>query len=186
METIGLIKNNYEMFRGRLIFPITNTKGRVIAFGGRIMGAGEPKYLNSPETPIFHKRRILYGKAIARKFIHETKEAIVVEGYMDVISLNQSGFKNAVAPLGTSLTEEHLQELWAMAPEPTLCFDGDNAGQRAASRAANLALPFLMPGKSLKFVVLPKGKDPDDVARENPNFLKQLLLGASALSEVVY
>ena len=186
METIGIIKNNYEMFRGRLIFPITNAKGRAIAFGGRIMGVGEPKYLNSPETPIFHKRRILYGKAIARKFIHETGEAIVCEGYMDVISLNQNGFKNAVAPLGTSLTEEHLQELWAMAPEPTLCFDGDGAGQRAAMRAAYLALPFLQPGKSLKFVYLPKGKDPDDVAKESPDFLKKLLQTAKALSEVVY
>ena len=186
METIGIIKNNYEMFRGRLIFPITNTKGRAIAFGGRIMGVGEPKYLNSPETPIFHKRKILFGKAIARKFIHETKEAIVCEGYMDVISLNQAGFKNAVAPLGTSLTEEHLQELWAMAPEPTLCFDGDSAGIRAAARAANLALPFLQAGKSLKFVQLPKGKDPDDVAKENPELLKKLLLGAKSLSEMVY
>lgn len=186
METIGLIKNNYEMFRGRLIFPITNTKGRVIAFGGRILGQGEPKYLNSPETPIFHKRRVLYGKAIARKFIHETGQAIVCEGYMDVISLNQHGFKNGVAPLGTSLTEDHLAELWAMAPEPTLCFDGDGAGQRAAMRAAYLALPLLQPGKSLKFVTLPKGKDPDDVAKESPELLKKLLQTARALSEVVY
>lgn len=186
METIGLIKNNYEMFRGRVIFPITNTKGRVIAFGGRILAQGEPKYLNSPETPIFHKRRILYGKAIARKFIHESGQAIVCEGYMDVISLNQNGFKNGVAPLGTSLTEEHLAELWAMTPEPTLCFDGDGAGQRAAMRAAYLALPHLLPGKSLKFVTLPKGKDPDDIAKESPELLKKLLQTAKPLSEVVY
>lgn len=186
MAEIGLIKNGYEMFRGRLIFPITNNKGRAIAFGGRILSQGEPKYLNSPETPIFHKRKVLFGKAIARKFIHEAGEAIVCEGYMDVISLNQAGFKNAVAPLGTSLTEDHLRELWAMAPEPVLCFDGDGAGIRASTRAANLALAYLTSGKSLKFVELPKGKDPDDIARENPNLLRQLILNAKPLSQLIY
>ena len=186
MIEIGLIKNGYEMFRGRLIFPITNNKGRAIAFGGRILDKGEPKYLNSPETPIFHKRKVLFGKAIARKFIHESGQVIVCEGYMDVISLNQAGFKNAVAPLGTSLTEEHLRELWAMAPEPLLCFDGDGAGIRAATRAANLALPLLTPGKSMNFAELPAGKDPDDIARADPAMFAGLLKNAKVLSQLIY
>ncbi len=186
MGEIGLIRNGYEIFRSRLIFPITDNKGRVIAFGGRILEKGEPKYLNSPETPIFHKRRILFGKSIARKYSHETGEIIVTEGYMDTISLNQAGFKNAVAPLGTSLTEEHLSELWALAKEPSLCFDGDNAGKRAAQRAAMLALPLLKPGYSLKFVELPAGQDPDDVVKQSPATFRNLLNAASPLSEVVY
>ena len=168
MEEIGLIKNTYEMFRGRLIFPITDVKGRVIAFGGRILGAGEPKYLNSPETPIFHKRRVLYGRAIARKAVYDTGSIIVTEGYMDTISLHQSGFKNTVAPLGTSLTDEHLAELWQLAKEPVMCFDGDSAGKRAAIRAGELALPLLKAGLSLKFIELPSGQDPDDVCARQP------------------
>jgi DNA primase len=186
MNEIGLIRNGYEIFRGRAMFPITDGKGRVIAFGGRILDKGEPKYLNSPETPIFHKRRILFGKAIARKYVHETKDIIVTEGYMDTIALNQAGFKNAVAPLGTSLTDEHLQELWGMAAEPTLCFDGDNAGKRAAERAAFLALPLLKPGFSLKFIQLPDGQDPDDVVKSGSGSFTALLAAARPLSEIIF
>jgi DNA primase len=186
MNEIGLIRNGYEIFRGRAMFPITDSKGRVIAFGGRILEKGEPKYLNSPETPIFHKRRILFGKAIARKYVHELKDIIVTEGYMDTIALNQAGFKNAVAPLGTSLTDEHLAELWAMAPEPTLCFDGDNAGKRAAERAAYLALPLLKPGFSLKFIQLPNGQDPDDVVKSGKGAFAALLADSKPLSEIIF
>ena len=186
MQEIGLVKNRYEMFRGRVIFPITDHKGRVIAFGGRILDKGEPKYLNSPETPIFHKRRVLFGKAIAKKPAFETGEVIVTEGYMDTISLSQAGYKNTVAPLGTALSEEHLQELWSMARTPTLCFDGDEAGKRASIRAAELALPHLKPGYSLKFVALPKGQDPDDVVRNNPELFKSLVADAKPLSEIIF
>lgn len=186
MIEIGLIKNGYEMFRGRVIFPITDAKARVIAFGGRILDKGEPKYLNSPETPIFQKRRILFGKAIAKKPAYETSQIIVCEGYMDVIALNQAGFKNAVAPLGTSLTDEHLQELWAMAKEPTMCFDGDNAGKRALIRAAELALNYLKPGYSLKFVTLPEGQDPDDLVKASPERFRELVKNARPLSEIIY
>ncbi len=186
MQEIGLIKNNYEMFRGRVIFPITDSKGRVIAFGGRILSKGEPKYLNSPETPIFHKRRILFGKAIARKPAYDSGNIIVTEGYMDTIALNQAGFKNTVAPLGTALSEEHLQELWALAKEPTMCFDGDSAGKRAATRAAELSLTFLKPGFSLKFVELPAGQDPDDIVRADKALFQSLVASARPLSEILY
>lgn len=187
MQEIGLIKNGYEYFRGRVIFPITNAKGQPIAFGGRILGAGEPKYLNSPETPIFHKRRTLFGKAIARKPAYDAGgEVIVCEGYMDVIALNAANFKNAVAPLGTSLTEEHLAELWKMAKEPALCFDGDRAGQAAALRAANLAIPLLQPGYSLKFIQMPPGQDPDDIVRADKKMFAKLVANAKPLSEIIY
>ncbi len=186
MQEIGLVKNGYEMFRGRVIFPITDGKGRVIAFGGRILSSGEPKYLNSPETPIFQKRRVLFGKAIAKKPAYEAGNIIVTEGYMDVIALNQAGFKNAVAPLGTSLTDEHLQELWVLAKEPSMCFDGDNAGKRAMSRAAELALQYLKPGYSLKFVPLPEGQDPDDMVRADKQRFAALLQQARPLSEIIY
>ena len=186
MTEIGLVKNGYEMFRGRVIFPITDSKARVIAFGGRILDKGEPKYLNSPETPIFQKRRVLFGKAIARKPAYESGNIIVCEGYMDVIALNQAEFKNAVAPLGTSLTNEHLAELWNMAKEPTMCFDGDEAGKRAMSRAAELALQYLKPGFSLKFIQLRDGQDPDDLVRSDRNKFATLLQNALPLSEIIY
>lgn len=186
MQAIGVIKNDYEYFRGRVIFPITNRKGEPIAFGGRILGEGEPKYLNSPETEIFKKRSTLYGKAIARKNVYDTGELLVTEGYMDVISLNQAGFKNAVAPLGTSVSNEHLEELWKMADTPTMCLDGDNAGTKAMLRVANLAMPMLQAGKSLKFVTLPAGQDPDDVARKNPENFRALIGDAKPLGKVVY
>ena len=129
---------------------------------------------------------MLFGKAIARKPAYETAQVIVCEGYMDVIALNQAGFKNAVAPLGTSLTDEHLAELWNMAKEPTMCFDGDMAGKRAMLRAAELALQFLKPGFSLKFVPLPQGQDPDDLVRSDRNMFASLLQNALPLSEIIY
>lgn len=186
IQETGLIKNGYEYFRGRLIFPITNAKGQAIAFGGRILGEGEPKYLNSPETEIFIKRKTLFGKAIARKAAYESGEIIVAEGYMDVIALNAAGFKNAVAPLGTSITTEHVEELWRMSKEPTLCFDGDRAGQAAMVRAANLVVPMLKPGLSLKFVMLPEGQDPDDILRADRALFRKLLDNALPLSEILY
>ena len=156
----------YDRFRGRVIFPITDRGGRVIAFGGRILGEGVPKYLNSPETPLFSKGRVLYGMATAREAAYRNARVIVTEGYTDVIALNRAGYAEAVAPLGTALTESHLHALWRMAPEPILCLDGDEAGKRAAYRAAERALPLLEPGRSLQFVTLPAGQDPDSLLAE--------------------
>lgn len=158
----------YDRFRNRLIFPIEDRQSRVIAFGGRALDAGAPaKYLNSPETPLFHKGAVLYNWHRARRAVHERPEAapIVVEGYMDVIALHQAGFAEATAPLGTALGETQLDLLWRAAPEPLLCFDGDAAGLRAASKLAERALPLLKPGRSLRFVLLPQGQDPDDLLR---------------------
>lgn len=158
-------KEPYDRFRGRLMIPIRDVRGRVIAFGGRIIGDGEPKYLNSPETPLFDKGRTLYNLDRAQAAARKTGRIVAVEGYMDVIALAQAGFDEAVAPLGTALTEHQLERLWRMAEVPLLCFDGDSAGQKAALRAAHRALPLLQPGRSLAFVTLPDGLDPDDLVR---------------------
>ena len=158
-------KEPYDRFRGRLMIPIRDARGRVIAFGGRILGDGEPKYLNSPDTPLFDKGRILYNLDRASPASRQTNRIIVVEGYMDVIALAEAGIADAVAPLGTALTEAQLGLLWRMVPVPILCFDGDAAGQKAAMRAAMRALPLLRPGFSLAFATLPAGQDPDDLVR---------------------
>jgi DNA primase len=158
-------KEPYDRFRGRLMIPIRDPRGRTIAFGGRIIGDGEPKYLNSPETPLFDKGRTLYNLDRAAPASRKTGRVLVVEGYMDVIALAQAGFGEAVAPLGTALTEAQLERLWRLTDVPILCFDGDSAGQKAAIRAANRALPMLAPGRSLAFVTLPPGVDPDDFVR---------------------
>jgi DNA primase len=156
----------YDRFRDRVMFPITDARGRVIAFGGRALEKDVPaKYLNSPETPLFHKGDNLYNLATARQAAHDGSPVVVVEGYVDVIAMVGTGYPGAVAPLGTALTENQLALLWKMADEPILCFDGDRAGQKAAWRAAELALPHLAPGKSLRFALLPEGQDPDDLAR---------------------
>ena len=168
----------YDRFRGRVIFPITDRRGRVIAFGGRVLGDGKPKYLNSPETPLFDKGRVLYGLATAREAAHRNRRVIVTEGYTDVIALNRAGYAEAVAPLGTALTESHLHALWRMAPEPVLCFDGDAAGRRAAWRAAERALPLLEPGRSLQFVSLPAGQDPDSLVAAGGSGAVDACLGA--------
>jgi DNA primase len=158
-------KEPYDRFRGRVMIPIRDARGRVIAFGGRILGDGEPKYLNSPDTPLFDKGRTLYNIDLALPVARKSNRIIVVEGYMDVIALAQAGVGDAVAPLGTALTEQHLERLWRIAEVPMLCFDGDSAGQKAAIRAAHRALPMLQPGHSLQFLTLPQGQDPDDLVR---------------------
>lgn len=158
-------KEPYDRFRGRLMIPIRDARGRVIAFGGRILGDGEPKYLNSPDTSLFDKGRVLYNLDKASPASRQTDRIIVVEGYMDVIALAEAGIADAVAPLGTALTEAQLGLIWRMVPVPLLCFDGDAAGQKAAMRAAMRALPLLRPGFSLAFATLPAGQDPDDIVR---------------------
>ncbi len=169
-------KEPYDRFRGRLMIPIRDPRGRTIAFGGRIIGDGEPKYLNSPETPLFDKGRTLYNLDRAAPASRKTGRVIVVEGYMDVIALAQAGFGEAVAPLGTALTEAQLERLWRLSDVPILCFDGDSAGQKAAMRAAHRALPMLAPGRSLSFVTLPEGVDPDDLVRaKGPAAFEELL-----------
>lgn len=158
-------RESYDRFRGRLMIPIRDVRGRVIAFGGRILGDGEPKYLNSPETILFDKGRTLYNLDRAGPASRQAGRIIVVEGYMDVIALDQAGIGECVAPLGTALTEGQLERLWRLDPAPILCFDGDSAGQKAAVRAALRALPHLGPERTLRFVALPAGQDPDDLAR---------------------
>lgn len=162
--------------RNRVVFPITDRRGRPIAFGGRTLGDAQPKYLNTPETPVFRKGEVLYGLAQARDAAWRAKEVIVVEGYMDAIALSQAGFAHTVASLGTAFGENQLRALWRLVDEPVLCFDGDEAGQRAARRAAERALPLLAPGKSLRFARLPDERDPDDLVRQD---------GAAALRAVV-
>lgn len=152
----------YDFFRNRVIIPIMDKRSRIIGFGGRVMGNEQPKYLNSPETPIFNKRKVLYNLNYARDKAYENKRIIVCEGYMDVIAQSKYGFEYAVAPLGTALTEDQIQEAWKICPEPTLCFDGDSAGIRAAVRSVDRVLPILKPGYSLKYVFLPDKMDPDE------------------------
>ena len=162
--------------RNRVVFPITDRRERPVAFGGRTLGDAQPKYLNTPETPLFRKGEMLYGLAQARDAAWRAKEIVVVEGYMDAIALSQAGFAQTVASLGTAFGENQLRALWRIVDEPVLCFDGDDAGQRAARRAAERALPLLAPGKSLRFACLPDERDPDDLVRQD---------GAAALRTVV-
>ena len=178
---------SFDFFRNRLMFPIADGRGRVIGFGGRVLGDGQPKYLNSPEGPVFRKGRTLYNLAGARVPAREAGTVIVAEGYMDVIALSAAGFDNAVAPLGTALTEDQLAALWRLAPEPVLCLDGDTAGRRAAARAAARALPLLGPGRSLRFALLPEGEDPDSlVRRQGPAAVAGCLERAWPLVEVIW
>ncbi|MEP5516206.1 MAG: DNA primase, partial [Bauldia litoralis] len=157
---------SFDRFRDRVMFPIADFRGRIVGFGGRAMSSDvSTKYLNSPETDLLHKGSLLYNGAEARKAAHDTDTVIAVEGYVDVIQMVGAGFGHTVAPLGTALTDRQLEILWRMADEPILCFDGDSAGVRAAWRAAETALPFLQPGKSLRFALLPEGQDPDDLIR---------------------
>jgi DNA primase len=169
LDTGMLIKpeegDTYDRFRGRLMIPIRDPRGRVIAFGGRILGDGEPKYLNSPETVLFDKGRTLYNIDRAAPASRTAKRLIVVEGYMDVIALDRAGIAECVAPNGTAVTEAQLERMWRLDPAPILCFDGDSAGQKAAIRAALRALPHLAPERTLRFVALPEGQDPDDLLR---------------------
>jgi DNA primase len=178
----------YDRFRDRVMFPILDFRGRIIAFGGRALAAdAQAKYLNSPETPLFHKGSNLYNGFAARTAVHDGAPLIVVEGYVDVIAMVTAGYPATVAPLGTALTEEQLGILWKMADEPILCFDGDKAGQRAAYRAADLALPRLRPGKSLRFALLPEGQDPDDLFRSGgKEAIADVLGGARPLAEMLW
>ena len=193
IETGLLVAGNdipvpYDRFRDRVMFPITDLRGRVIAFGGRALEKDVPaKYLNSPETPLFHKGDNLYNHQTARKATHDGSALIVVEGYVDVIAMVTAGFAGSVAPLGTALTENQLALLWKMADEPILCFDGDRAGQKAAYRAADLALPFLRPGKSLRFALLPEGQDPDDLVRSGGRgAIEDVIAAAKPLAEMIW
>ncbi|MBL94781.1 MAG: DNA primase [Magnetovibrio sp.] len=180
-------KNSYDRFRGRVIFPITNRRDQVVAFGGRVLQEGEPKYLNSPETPLFSKGRSLYGLYQVLRANRKRDKVIVVEGYMDVIMLHQAGFKGAVAPLGTALTEQQLIELWRVSPEPVFCFDGDAAGGRAAARAANRALSIIKAGQGLLFSKIPKNQDPDSLIQGSGVEAFTLVLNESVpLSEVLW
>jgi DNA primase len=185
-------RESFDFFRGRVIFPIADRRGRVIAFGGRVMGDGQPKYLNSRDTPLFDKGRTLYALDKARDGVRPPAgkapaELIVAEGYMDVIALHAAGFAGAVAPLGTALTEAQIEALWKLAPEPIVCLDGDAAGQRAALRAADRAMPMLKPGFSLRFAALPAGEDPDSLIRHHgPSAVSDVLGRARPLVDIVW
>lgn len=193
LVTAGLLiepesgRDPYERFRDRLIFPIQDIKGRVIAFGGRIIGKGEPKYLNSPDTPLFNKGHLLYAHHQALAPARTGVPYLIVEGYMDAISLHQVGLVTAVAPLGTALTLEQIRLLWRSGPTPVLCFDGDPAGVRAASRAALRALEIVRPGYSLSFCFLPDGEDPDSlVQRDGGQGFRQLLASPRPLIDILW
>jgi len=197
IEACGLVVHgpdvpvSYDRFRDRIMFPILSSREKVIAFGGRAMSADAPaKYLNSNETELFHKGNVLYNFARARRATQGANgesTIIAVEGYMDVIALHQAGVENAVAPLGTALTENQLDLLWKMTPQPVLCFDGDGAGIRAANRAADLALPHIKPGRTVRFALLPDGKDPDDLVRnEGRAPFDKVMSQAKPLAEMIW
>jgi DNA primase len=177
-----------EMFFGRLMFPIRDGRGRVISFGGRLLGPGQPKYVNGPETAVFVKRRTLFAVDFARAAARQPGTVVLaVEGYMDVIALHQAGFAGAVAPLGTALTEEQLGQLWQLAPEPVLCFDGDAAGGRAAARAALRALPLIDASRSLRLAALPAGEDPDSLLRRaGAGAMQAVIAAARPLHEALF
>jgi len=177
----------YARFRARIIFPIADERGKIIAFGGRSLGDQMPKYLNSPETDIFKKGYNLYNLNNARDAARKRNEIIVVEGYMDVIAMDAAGIANTVAPLGTALTEQQLLKLWNYADEPVICLDGDEAGKRAMAKIAENYLPLLKPGNSLSFVILPEGQDPDDAIKANgQEYMRKAISGAMPLSEGIW
>ncbi|MFT4182291.1 MAG: DNA primase [Rhizobium sp.] len=197
IEACGLVVHgpdipvSYDRFRDRIMFPILSSREKVIAFGGRAMSSDAPaKYLNSNETELFHKGNVLYNFTRARRAAQGSDGAgtiIAVEGYMDVIALHQAGVENAVAPLGTALTENQLELLWKMTPQPVLCFDGDGAGIRAANRAADLSLPHIKPGRTVRFALLPDGKDPDDLVRHDGRApFDKVLAQAKPLAEMIW
>ncbi|MGX9147182.1 DNA primase [Mesorhizobium sp. 128a] len=194
IEACGLVRHgddipvSYDWFRDRIMFPIPDSRGKIIAFGGRALAPDAlAKYMNSPDTELFHKGNVLYNFARARKALAKGGTVIAVEGYMDVIALAQAGFENAVAPLGTALTENQLELLWRMAPEPVLCFDGDQAGLKAAWRAADMALPYVQSGRSVHFALLPEGKDPDDLVKaDGPDAFRVVLSEARPLVDLLW
>ena len=177
----------YDYFRDRVMFPIENRQGRVIAFGARSLGEVQPKYLNSGEGPTFSKKTVLYGWVQAREGLRRDLPLVVVEGYMDVIAIDKSGAAAAVAPLGTALTSEQILLLWKLHNEPVLCFDGDVAGQRAQMRALERILPVLEPGRSVRLAVLPSGKDPDDlIEASGPNAFLKVVSAARSLIDSLW
>ncbi|SDS80412.1 DNA primase [Halopseudomonas litoralis] len=190
----GLVVENpdsgkrYDRFRDRIIFPIRDSRGRVIGFGGRVLGDDKPKYLNSPETPVFHKGRELYGLYEARKQNRQLDDILVVEGYMDVIALAQHGVTNAVATLGTATSEEHLKRLFRIVNSVVFCFDGDNAGRQAAWRALQSCLPVLEDGRHVRFMFLPDGQDPDSLIRSEGHdaFRARMVQQAQPLTEYLF
>ncbi|WP_431862685.1 DNA primase [Azospirillum sp.] len=197
MVTAGLLKRPedgrapFSFFRNRVIFPVADRRGRVVAFGARLMEGDGPKYINTSDTPLFHKGTLLYGLSRARQAAGDGQPVIVAEGYMDVIALVRAGFEGAVAPLGTALTETQIQELWKLIPgaekEPYLCFDGDNAGRRAAWRAVDRILPHLAPGHSARVVFLPEGEDPDSLIRvQGAKAMRGVLEVSIPLAEAVW
>jgi len=191
MTTGMLVKNDkgrvYDRFRDRIIFPIVDARGRVIAFGGRVLGDDKPKYLNSPETPVFHKSRELYGLYQARKANRSLERIVVVEGYMDVIALAQHGINYAVATLGTATSEAHLDRLFRHVPEVIFCFDGDEAGRKAAFRGLEAALPVMQDGRQVRFLFLPEGEDPDSLVRaKGQGHLEHLFTQASPLEVFLF
>lgn len=197
MLTAGLLRRPddgtapYSFFRNRVIFPVTDRRGQVVAFGGRILEGDGPKYVNTADTPLFHKGTLLYGLSRARQAAADGKPVLVAEGYMDVIALVRAGFEGAVAPLGTALTETQVQELWKLIPAaekiPFLCFDGDNAGRRAAWRAVERILPHLGPGQSARVAFLPEGEDPDSLIRVNgPRAMQTVLDQSIPLADAVW
>lgn len=194
IEACGLVRHgddipvSYDWFRDRIMFPIPDSRGKIIAFGGRALQPDAlAKYMNSPDTELFHKGNVLYNFARARKALAKGGTVIAVEGYMDVIALAQAGFENVVAPLGTALTENQLELLWRMAPEPMLCFDGDKAGLKGAWRAADMALPSVQAGRSARFALLPEGKDPDDLVKaEGPDAFRSVLAEARPLVDLLW
>ncbi len=179
---------SYDRFRDRVMFPIRDSRGRIIAFGGRVLGDDKPKYLNSPETPVFHKGQELYGLYEARKANRDLDEIMVVEGYMDVIALAQQGLRNAVATLGTATSDEHLKRLFRVVPSVLFCFDGDAAGRKAAWRALESTLPNLQDGKRARFLFLPEGEDPDSLVRREGTdaFLARIQQQAQPLADYFF
>jgi len=191
LETIGMLATSqnrrYDRFRDRIMFPIRDQRGRTIAFGGRVLGEDQPKYLNSPETPLFHKGRELYGLYEARQALRRMDRAIVVEGYMDVIALAQFGIPYGLATLGTAVTPEHLERLFRTTPEVVFCLDGDRAGRDAAWKALNNALPLMREGREARFLFLPQGEDPDSIVRaEGQDGFEQRIRSAKPLSDFLF
>ena len=177
----------YDRFRHRIMFPIRDIRGRAVAFGGRVLTDEKPKYLNSPETAIFHKSQELYGLYEARRTVRDLDHVLVVEGYMDVVMLAQHGINNATGTLGTSLTTNHLQRLYRYTPSVVFCFDGDEAGRKAAARALELALPSMQDGRQASFLFLPEGEDPDSlVQRIGADAFRKLVMAATPLSEYLF
>ncbi|SEA06822.1 DNA primase [Marinobacterium iners] len=193
LEQSGMVIHNedkqryYDRFRDRIMFPIRDVRGRVLGFGGRVLGDDKPKYLNSPETPTFHKGRELYGLYEARKHSNQLERLLIVEGYMDVVSLAQHGIHWSVATLGTATTAQHLERLFKLVPEVIFCFDGDAAGRQAAQRALGVTLPVIRDGQEARFLFLPDGEDPDTlVRREGETAFSQRVSQALPLSEFFF